>query len=422
MRYTVIDLELFELIQEGRLPLPRRTTLSWVGFSAEGSPAIYDSTGLLSILDRFRRPGQARWVPVLDSNMLARKQGRTENYCPVGVSGSHFTCIILKGSEKEPWFPRPLVQELEMQMPLLNMDNQQGKLEERCVRQWKSQGNADGSVIRGELQINILTDRIALTDDSGEAEHDLRTREVALDKELLQLVQGACKADNLQRALDITRMMHNPATVEAAGKVAAFYHLPGLQERIRDVKAEVEERRYREKRARRAGDSGNGYANGGSTTGRASKPAGFSDFAPKASRRNFGGVPPGTGAGASVRDTTPMASGRSVETYIPETPDVHGRVDETPAPEDEDDGYASPDAKRKRMAETPVDDFVVPKKRADEFAVPSTNGQSVRATFESELIRRLSQESIREKVAGLEPVRQARCGQAPRCGQEHVVF
>jgi len=220
-----------------------------------------------------------------------------------------------------------------------------------------------------------LTDRIAQSDDTGDIEHDLRTREVALDKELLQLVQGACKADNLQRALDITRIMHNPATVEAAGKVAAFYHLPGLQERIHDVKAEVEERRYREKRARRAGDSSSGYANGsGAHPGRA-KPAGFSDFAPKAGKRSFGGVPPGTGTPASLRDTTPMASGRSVKTYIPETPDVNGRVDETPAPEDE--GYGSPDAKRRRVAETPVDDFVVPKKRVDEFSVPpSTNGQS----------------------------------------------
>jgi chromosome transmission fidelity protein 4 len=34
-------------------------------------------------------------------------------------------------SDKEPWFPRPLIQELDMRMPLLNMDNQHGKLEER---------------------------------------------------------------------------------------------------------------------------------------------------------------------------------------------------------------------------------------------------------------------------------------------------
>ena len=36
-----------------------------------------------------------------------------------------------QGHQKEPWFPRPLIQDLEMHMPLLNMDNQQGKLEEK---------------------------------------------------------------------------------------------------------------------------------------------------------------------------------------------------------------------------------------------------------------------------------------------------
>jgi len=39
----------------------------------------------------------------------------------------------VQGNEKEPWFPRPLIQDLEMHMPLLNMDNQQGKLEEKFV-------------------------------------------------------------------------------------------------------------------------------------------------------------------------------------------------------------------------------------------------------------------------------------------------
>jgi chromosome transmission fidelity protein 4 len=108
---------------------------------------MYDSSGILSVLDRFRRPGQARWVPLVDTNLLARKEGKVESYWPVGVGGGKFGCVILKvsllemggqniannmqGSEKEPGFPRPIVQELDVSMPLLNMSNQQGKLEER---------------------------------------------------------------------------------------------------------------------------------------------------------------------------------------------------------------------------------------------------------------------------------------------------
>lgn len=74
-----------------------------------------------------------------------------------------------------------------------------------------------------------------------------------MDKEMLQLVQGACKADNLQRALDVARLMHHSATIEAAAKVAAFYHLPGLQERIQSVKGEKEkEKREKRREATRA--------------------------------------------------------------------------------------------------------------------------------------------------------------------------
>jgi chromosome transmission fidelity protein 4 len=98
---------------------------------------MYDSTGLLSILDRYRRPGQARWVPLFDSSYSAAAAGdkgkQKESTCwPVGMTDSHFTCVILKG-EKEPWFPRPLIQEVGVVMPLLNMDNEQGKREEAYV-------------------------------------------------------------------------------------------------------------------------------------------------------------------------------------------------------------------------------------------------------------------------------------------------
>jgi chromosome transmission fidelity protein 4 len=95
LRYSIMDFDTFEIVQEGRIPLPRKVTLTWLGFTAEGAPAMYDSSGLLSILDRYRRFGQARWVPLLDSRTL-QKEGRQENYWPVGVTDSHFTCVILK--------------------------------------------------------------------------------------------------------------------------------------------------------------------------------------------------------------------------------------------------------------------------------------------------------------------------------------
>lgn len=115
-------------------------------------PVMYDSTGLLSLLDRSRRPRQGRWVPALDMSQLARKQGKQESYWPIGVTEQHVHVIILKvrsssihrrrweadpvssqGSEKEPHFPTPLFQEIDLQFPLLRLDAAQGQLEEQCV-------------------------------------------------------------------------------------------------------------------------------------------------------------------------------------------------------------------------------------------------------------------------------------------------
>ena len=86
---------------------------------------MYDSTGLLSILDRHLRPHQARWIPFFDSSSMKAK-----SYWPVGLTETHFTCVVLRGTDLEPWFPRPLIQEIELGMPILGMDNEQGKREE----------------------------------------------------------------------------------------------------------------------------------------------------------------------------------------------------------------------------------------------------------------------------------------------------
>ena len=101
-----------------------------------------------------------------------------------------------------------------------------------------------------QLQLNLLRD---LVKDRYELSYDISKLEVSQDKELIQLVQAACKADKLQRALDIVRMMNNVKSMEAAAKVAQFYHLPGLQEKIGIIREATEEKRREKERSERHG-------------------------------------------------------------------------------------------------------------------------------------------------------------------------
>ncbi len=84
------------------------------------------------------------------------------------------------------------------------------------------------------MTLDIIRDSLGdeLTSDT------LAVRELALDKSLIQLIQHSCKTDRLARALDLTRMLHLTPSFDAAIKIAGFYHLLGLQEKMEMLKDE----------------------------------------------------------------------------------------------------------------------------------------------------------------------------------------
>ncbi|MDI1489198.1 MAG: DNA polymerase alpha accessory factor Mcl1 [Ramalina farinacea] len=98
--YTLSNLKRDENLQsEDTVALPAHATLKSVFFSDAGDPCIYDSTGVLLVLQHWRHQGQARWVPLLDTRRLDRLRGggKEESYWPVAVAQEKFHCIILKG-------------------------------------------------------------------------------------------------------------------------------------------------------------------------------------------------------------------------------------------------------------------------------------------------------------------------------------
>jgi chromosome transmission fidelity protein 4 len=102
------------------------------------------------------------------------------------------------------------------------------------------------SFARESMHLHITRD--ALGDE--DAPDEILARELALDKELVQLIQTACKNDKLPRALELTRMLHHASSFDMAVKVAGFYRLIGLQEKMQALKDDRIARGERRQRRR----------------------------------------------------------------------------------------------------------------------------------------------------------------------------
>ncbi|KAI0283622.1 hypothetical protein BGY98DRAFT_1093722 [Russula aff. rugulosa BPL654] len=214
---TLYDFEDMCVLQNRKLPIRKGHTLRWIGLSEEGAPAVYDSAGVMYLMPRFRIPLRGTWLRILDTNKLERKQGKDESYWPVGLVRTLHVSHP-KGRQEHPTFPRPLIQELPVRLPFRGKDPKDAPLEEHFARE--------------SMHLQITRDALSNEDVPDE----IFARELALDKELVQLIQTACKNDKLPRALELTNMLHHTSSFDMAVKVAGFYRLLGLQEKMEALK------------------------------------------------------------------------------------------------------------------------------------------------------------------------------------------
>ena len=204
-------------------------------------PCIYDSTGTLLTLLHWRTPSQATWIPLLDTKLLSRlASGRkTETYYPVAVADNKFHCIILKGGDQYPYFPRPLLSEFDFEIPLSSNpapgsgDNEDDEVEGNELKK------LEGAYVLKSIITAQQQDLIEYTKSTHTQRSELSRMELDIDKTLIQMIASECREgeERGMRALEMVTLFKDRTgnMIEAAGKVAERYGRSVLGEKIREV-------------------------------------------------------------------------------------------------------------------------------------------------------------------------------------------
>ncbi|KAK4166141.1 Minichromosome loss protein 1 [Cladorrhinum sp. PSN259] len=255
---TIQNVKRDEICQnEDTVALPEGATVKSVFFSDNGEPCIYDSTGTLLTLLHWRQPSRAYWVPLLDTKLLPRlASGRkSESYFPIAVAYNKFHCIILKGGDQYPYFPRPLLSEFDFSIPLTSVPEKAKKKrssadgDDEEMADATSEGEQEEekesmaltqSYLLKTLQSSQLSDLMEFSKSTASERASLARLELEINKTLLQMLAVECREGGEERgmrALEVVQLMRDRSgkMVEAAGKIAERYGRNVLGEKIREL-------------------------------------------------------------------------------------------------------------------------------------------------------------------------------------------
>lgn len=249
--YTISNIRRDEVCQsEDVVALPDNGDLKSVFFSDLGDPCIYDSDGVLLILQHWRTPGQAQWVPLLDTRLLERlASGRKEEtYWPVAVAQEKFHCIILKGGDQYPYFPRPLLTEFDFQIPISSLTSKKTQHDDAGDGNEGDTTDAaaevprlEESFVRHSLLHSLASDAAAYMHTTHAQRAELARKELEIDKCLLQLLNVECREgeEHGMKALEIAGLLRDGGgtgkMLEAARKIAERYERHTLSEKIAEA-------------------------------------------------------------------------------------------------------------------------------------------------------------------------------------------
>lgn len=167
------------------------------------------------------------------------------------MADSKFHCIILKGGDQYPYFPRPLLSEFDFSIPLTseppkpkkapNPDamDQDGTPEPDDDDDESETRKLEQKYLLKGIEAAQLQDLVESSSGSSAQRSGLARLELEIDKTLLQFLAVECREgeDRGMRALELVQLMRDRTgrMVEAAGKVAERYGRTILGEKIREV-------------------------------------------------------------------------------------------------------------------------------------------------------------------------------------------
>lgn len=153
------------------------------------------------------------------------------------MADNKFHCIILKGGDQYPYFPRPLLSEFDFQIPLSSnpapAEDEDEEVDGDELKKFEG-AYALKSVLAAQQQHLVDNTKSTHTQRS-----ELSRLELEIDKTLLQMMNVECREgeERGMRALEMVTLLKDRSgrMIEAAGRVAERYGRGVLGEKIREV-------------------------------------------------------------------------------------------------------------------------------------------------------------------------------------------
>uniref|UniRef100_A0A3B4V191 WD repeat and HMG-box DNA-binding protein 1 n=1 Tax=Seriola dumerili TaxID=41447 RepID=A0A3B4V191_SERDU len=207
-----------QIINGEPLPLSHKSYLSWLGFTAEGTPCYVDSDGVVRMLNRSL--GNT-WTPVCNTRETCKS--KSDHYWVVGVheNPQQLRCIPCKGSRYPPTLPRPAVGILPFKLPLCQTSTEKGQMEEQF---WRS--------VLFHNHYSFLSSSGYEIDEDGQSKSQKEQQEL-----LMKMFALSCKLEREFRSVELAELM-TQNVVTLAIRYASRSRRMALAQRLSEIALE----------------------------------------------------------------------------------------------------------------------------------------------------------------------------------------